>query len=247
MPNSDKVKAAQQSDKGKKHMAKVQAINHAHKKNYHDDRKLRGVHNAAANAEDSIRLTEHEAAMLEAKQKREAKAAKATAYLGRCEAAMLASPDDEIIAMLSEATTCEPAKPDRSASSSTIRVARNVAMLAPKHELDEEQRKAAMIAMVQSRRKAFEQRTPRASQAAVANLDYGSTSAPEQVAEASQPPPMPSPPPPTTQQLQQQRHDRSLSTQTPSTAMPTLPNLTPSTTLVTGDVHEGVITAVYTY
>jgi hypothetical protein len=85
MVNTDKVKAARGG--AVDIAAKRQAIANAQRKKYEADRRLRAAHRVAAVHEDSARLPEHELAMLEQRQKREAKAAKSAAFRARVEQA----------------------------------------------------------------------------------------------------------------------------------------------------------------
>lgn len=78
MPNGDKVKAA--TKHGPSVAEKRQAIAAAKKKAFNANRRLEAAHRVSRNFEDATRLTEHEQAMLEQKQKREAKAAKAAQF-----------------------------------------------------------------------------------------------------------------------------------------------------------------------
>ena len=86
MVNSDKCKAARKGDLDV--AKKRQQINNAQQKAFDKARHLKAVQNAAANAEDAVRLTEHEENMRAQKLKREAKAAKAAEFRARAEAAV---------------------------------------------------------------------------------------------------------------------------------------------------------------
>lgn len=159
MTNSDKVKAARRTDKGKKYMAKCVAINDAQKQNHKEERRLRGIHNAAAQFEDSMRMTEHEAAMLEAKQKREAKAAKAREFRACAELAANANLPMKIDGEPAGAPGAPGAKvvvPANGDSAAVRQIGRHVAVALPAAKPSEEKRCAQVAAMVEARRRTFE-------------------------------------------------------------------------------------------
>ena len=150
MVNTDKVKAARQSDKGKKHMAKVQAISNAQKKAHQDEGRMRGIHNAAANREDSTRMTEHELEMLEQKKKREIKEAKALEFQRRVEEAAACDQVPELQAAAPAAAVTIGGQ-ERHRQGTIVSRASSKA-----DALSEEQRKAQVAAMVQARQRDFQ-------------------------------------------------------------------------------------------
>ena len=85
MVNTDKVKSARKG--GMDPATKAQQINDAQQKAFDKARRLKAVQNVSINAEDAVRLTEHEENMRAQKLKREAKKAKAAEFRARAEAA----------------------------------------------------------------------------------------------------------------------------------------------------------------
>ena len=163
MPTSGKAKATDKggSGNGQDMKKKCNAISNAQYKAHAEDKRLRGIRNAAANHEESMRMTEHEMAMQEVKRKREAKAAKAAAFLASVEAGYDGS--DPLVE--DSARPSGSADDDGNASAGVsprlpdaglTQVARKMAVLKAVPVQSEAERKAQVAAMVEARRQGFQ-------------------------------------------------------------------------------------------